>query len=373
MLRWLGVWFFLMLAVPAVADSKPGLNDSIVPDTVMKAHFIYVGHGQATLLEFSCGAVLIDAGGDNSSEALLTQYLDSFFNQRPDLNRTLDLVVLTHRHIDHTRNFARVAELYDVRNLILNGELERGKYKRVSKVLARHPDTRFFGVQAGDIGSEGAWNDIIDPLDCTGTSDGRKAGIDPEIRVLWGAMTQKPPHWKESYFEDENNHSLALLIAAGPARLLFTGDLETQGLLDLVNTWGDYIRSVDLYQISHHGFKSGTAPGFLETIMPRLAILSRDAYRPWKAGIVKRFNRFVTAQRETPLHIPTWRWDKEIYKTLTPEEREWPSPAGRIFEKGRLESAIYWPGREGNIQVTFGAAGEIVVTTRFGIDILGAP
>ena len=36
-----------------------------IANDVMYAHFIDVGQGDATLLEFSCGAILIDAGGQN--------------------------------------------------------------------------------------------------------------------------------------------------------------------------------------------------------------------------------------------------------------------------------------------------------------------
>ena len=68
----------------------------------MKVHYIDVGQGNAALVEFSCGAVLIDAGGGNDDVAeTLTTYPDDFFNRRSDLNRTLDAVFITHTHVDH--------------------------------------------------------------------------------------------------------------------------------------------------------------------------------------------------------------------------------------------------------------------------------
>ena len=70
----------------------------------MRAHFINVGQGDATLLEFPCGAVLIDAGGfDATTSEQLVEYLSLFFERRPDLDNTLDTVFVTHTHIDHNR------------------------------------------------------------------------------------------------------------------------------------------------------------------------------------------------------------------------------------------------------------------------------
>src|SRR5258706_574037 len=73
----------------------------------MRVHLIDVGQGAATLVEFSCGAILIDTGGESNrymdSTENLVNYLRAFFASRPDLDDTLALVVLTHPHIDHTR------------------------------------------------------------------------------------------------------------------------------------------------------------------------------------------------------------------------------------------------------------------------------
>ena len=63
----------------------------------MRVHFIDVGQGASTLIEFPCAAILVDTGGeknvDFSGTDELTAYLDAFFAQRTDLNKTLHSVI----------------------------------------------------------------------------------------------------------------------------------------------------------------------------------------------------------------------------------------------------------------------------------------
>ena len=53
----------------------------------MRAHLINVGQGASMLLEFDCGTVLIDTGGEKNgsfdSESALSGYLEAFFGGRP--------------------------------------------------------------------------------------------------------------------------------------------------------------------------------------------------------------------------------------------------------------------------------------------------
>src|SRR5688500_680486 len=85
----------------------------------IKFHFINVGQANATLIEAPCGAALIDAGSQDDAHAdKLIAYLDSFFERRADLNHTLQLVGITHNHIDHTAALQRIIEKYTVERYI---------------------------------------------------------------------------------------------------------------------------------------------------------------------------------------------------------------------------------------------------------------
>ena len=64
-----------------------------VSENAMIAHFIDVGQGDATLLEFVWGLALTDAGWENTKEvdgaALLLEYLESVFERRPEVGRRI--------------------------------------------------------------------------------------------------------------------------------------------------------------------------------------------------------------------------------------------------------------------------------------------
>jgi beta-lactamase superfamily II metal-dependent hydrolase len=104
-------------------------------DPVMKAHFIDVGQGASTLLEFPCGAILIDTGGqDDDSSEHLKEYLREFFTRRPDLNNTLSSLIISHPHIDHTRGIKSVYEACRVARYI-DDSLVQGSGKAGPKLV----------------------------------------------------------------------------------------------------------------------------------------------------------------------------------------------------------------------------------------------
>src|SRR5579864_3253147 len=120
-------WLSLLVAV-AIGTRAPAAilpsPSSPLPTDEMRAHFIDVGQGSSVLLEFSCGAVLIDAGGEKNADfdgvGALRKYLEAFFSRRPDLDRTFALLLITHAHIDHTRGMAMVLNHYRVRRYVDN-------------------------------------------------------------------------------------------------------------------------------------------------------------------------------------------------------------------------------------------------------------
>ena len=334
------------------------LKSAIASNVNVSYHFINVGKGDTSLIEFPCGAILIDAGGGVGSADDLIDYLDRFFLRRSDLNYTLDMVVLTHGHLDHTRNIKNILEKYYVKTVLTNGHFKKRGYKNLPILLLQHPNTVLITSDLEAIQTGGQWTSKSDPLDC----DGQEEGEFPDIRIIWGDARPRLKNWGEHAYRDENNHSVSVLVRWGESKALFTGDLEKNGLEALLLRQHQLLKDVDLYHISHHGFRSGTATGFLEHINPQISILSRPVNRAWYEPTMNRFNRLVRLRRE-PITVPIWNYNSSSLANINevdhiPTKTRYPGKP-RFEKNGLLTGAIYWTGIDGTIWIEMTASGDV--------------
>jgi competence protein ComEC len=292
-----------------------GIILSFTARTQMRVHLINVGQGCATLIEFPCAAILVDAGGEtnslyNSSDALKT-YLDEFFARRTDLNNTFQCVYLTHPHKDHTLGVKTILEPpYMIRNVVTDG-LERGSGK--SGQMKLHKLAQDSDGSANPIGLEavrtseipnatGFTNAVIDPVTCAGT--------DPVIKILWGSPATKPAAWSATNFDNENNHSLVIRIEYGTSSVLITGDLEDIAQTTLITKYNNNnsLLDADVYIVGHHGSKNGSSQNLINKITPQIALIGvgdparETSWTAWayghpNKGVLDRLQNKLTGTR----------------------------------------------------------------------------
>jgi beta-lactamase superfamily II metal-dependent hydrolase len=264
--RALGILLWLVCSLHLrAADDQPR----------MTAHFIKVGQADSTLLEFPCGAVLIDAGAQDDAFAdHLLKYLDEFFDRRSDLTNTLSAVFVTHPHIDHTFALRRVAEKFRIKGYVDNGQTEGSGIANIKFVRKNAPGKGITLREA--VNSEimmggnkaGITDGVIDPLHCD--------RCDPAITVYSGQW-DNDPNWSQTALNNKNNHSLVIRVDFGNTSLLFTGDLEAEGIKSLLDYYGTAARrafDVDLYHIGHHGSRNATTQALLDVVTPEIAVVS---------------------------------------------------------------------------------------------------
>ncbi len=324
-----------------------------LPDSVMIAHFIDVGQGDATLLEFSCGAVLIDVGGQSSADSeQLVAYLGTFFARRTDLDSTLLTIIITHNHVDHTRSLADLVQAFRVRSVVENGG--RGRENDIGdrplvwlneQVQTRRRDIRIVDVDGDDIVADfGLTTPEIDPVECAGTN--------PEIRILSADLAENPG-WRANDFHDKNNHSLVVRVDMGRASFLFTGDLEIPAIENLVTVFaGSPMLDADVYHVGHHGSHNGTTWSLLEALVqPEIAIISMGS-------CTRRAGLFNAYQFGHPRAVAVDMLSAAIRRRRATPKSVSVADGVRDFRRVTMRDAVFATGWDGTVTVRATAGGQ---------------
>ncbi len=318
----------------------------------MGVHFIDVGQGSATLLEFPCGTILIDAGGENNSvvdgKERLKSYLQDFFKRRSDLNKTIDLFVLTHAHIDHTYGAQYVFDNYTVKNVITNGRTfgsgkkNQNAIQDAIKELAANSDPDddigYYEAIADDIDDTGETSIVIDPIEC--------ANADPQVHLFWGRMLDRQG-LNNTEYTNGNNQSVVVKVTYGESSILITGDLEEDAIDLLVEHYESEL-DVDLYVVGHHASRNGTTIELVEAMTPEIAVMSFGDPRvtqSWTAWAYGHPN--VDVVEILQAHVTGTRPEKEV----------WVGDGAKKFYPIEVDKAIYGTGWDGSISFEAGFDG----------------
>ena len=345
-----------LAAAPAPSAPPPPVAAPIDPERSVRVHLLDVGQGAATLIEFPCGAMLVDVGGelDDSfdSVAVLRKQLEAFFARRVDLQRTLALLLITHPHIDHVRGIPMLLSEFHVQNVVDNGRDGDDLVKAEMAALRSYTQdgsVGYRGINTSDIVKKNGFTDsVVDPFVC--------AQFDPVVRVLSGAFDVDPGWGTDNYghllFDNMNNHSVVVRVDAGNASILVTGDLEKIAIAGLLKRyratrWLD----VDVLQVGHHGSVNGTTREMLAVTTPQVALIA--------AGSPSRQHSWTA-----------WAYGHPRAEVVDLLQENVSNRRGRIevnagksakrFVQRMVDRAIYSTAWEGSVDVDLGIDGSIV-------------
>jgi competence protein ComEC len=322
-------------------------------DTSMTAHFVNVGQGLGVVLEFSCGLVMIDAGGQKQRDTdTLNKYLGRIFQRRPDLGRTVKTMFITHNHQDHMMSVHGVTTTYKVETLIENGwrKPEWTGYPPLDAVpAAQMPKTvkpKDSDIEAG----VGLTSSQIDAVNCS--------GVDPEITLL-SAQPRANPGWPVEAFDNPNNGSLVIRVQFGAASFLFTGDLEAPAIETMVDFHsGSDVLQTDVYQVGHHGAENGTTPSLLSALgPPKIAILA--------SGVCNRRDGKTAWGHGHPRAKTVNLLESALTTTRPSTKRVYVATKQRAFSGSTVSKAIYASGWDGHITIEARQSGALSVSTSY--------
>jgi len=194
------------------------------PSGVLRATFISVDHGTSVLLEFPSGQVWLYDAGHLGHPLTAGRSISNLLWSR-GIHR-IDRLFLSHADIDHFNAIPYLVERFQVSQMHAPPALQHANSAAEESLLtALHRA----GLQ-------------LDPV-VRGSVIPAVAGVSVEVL--------HPP--AEAVFESDNAGSLVLEIRFGVHRLLLPGDLELDGLDDVLALPA---RRVDILMAPHHGSRN---------------------------------------------------------------------------------------------------------------------
>ena len=209
------------------------------PAACVDVRMLDVGQGLAVVIRTRHRTMLYDTGaaypggGDMASRVVLP-YLSTQGITR------LDRLVLSHSDIDHSGGAARILEALDV-----------------STILAGEPDT---------------------------LSDGRAAGCRRGQAWRWDGVEFRVLHPPGNGRFAGNDSSCVILVEAGDARLLLTGDIES-GVERALAARG-VPGPIHVVTVPHHGSKTSSSTAFVRFVAADTALVSAGYRNRW--GLPRR-------------------------------------------------------------------------------------
>jgi competence protein ComEC len=230
----------IALSLVAVVSLSTALTG---PDGRLHLTVLDIGQGDAILVEAPSGASALVDGGPDPDRTLreLGQTL-------PFHRRRIDVLVVTHPHVDHFGGVVEVLRRYDVGSVVHAGRpAENEAYRRLLETAAAEPGGRVSAAEAGQ----------------------RIAVGEVTLEVLFPTADDVTAPLPD---DDLNNGSVVILLRYRGFEALLTGDAEAP--VEALLADRGQLRPVDVLKVGHHGSDSGTTPGFVAATRPRLALIS---------------------------------------------------------------------------------------------------
>ncbi len=214
----------------------------------LTVYFLDVGQGDASLIVSPTGRTVLVDGGPPEAARSLVQRLSGI------LEGPIDLVILTHPHLDHLGGLADVLGRFGARRYMDPGfDHPTTAYRKLLEAVAAREVQYVEPLQ----GEDGAPVTI-------GLGDGAA------ITVLW---PRRPGQgFLTGTRSDANANSIVFRLSYGKATFLFTGDAEADTESRLLRSGQDLRAKV--LKVAHHGSRHSSKAPFVSRVSPETAVIS---------------------------------------------------------------------------------------------------
>ncbi|MDP2755569.1 MAG: ComEC/Rec2 family competence protein [Nitrospirota bacterium] len=210
------------------------LSLTIFEKNELKVTYLDVGQGDSSVIELPDGkAMVVDTGRTGRETASFLKYRGK---------KTVDVLILSHIHIDHTGGLDYIAKRFEVKELWDGGRLI------YPEDFITHRKVKHRTLNRGDmVEGKGYSIYIFHPY--------------PEFYTMYGSESV-----------EVDNDSLVLKIKGNNKSFLFTGDIEEEAE-ENISHLGNWLKS-DILKVPHHGSKKSAYEPFLKMVSPGVAVIS---------------------------------------------------------------------------------------------------
>ncbi len=261
--------------------------------------YLDVGQGDSSVIELPDGKILaLDTGRSGRETASFLRFMGK---------STVDALILSHAHPDHTGGFGYLIDGFDVRETWDNGRLV---LPDIGKPVRQR------SLERGDlIEGRGYRIYVLHPY--------------PEFYTANG-----------NEFDIDNNDSLVLKIEGSHASFLFTGDIQEEAEVDIMHI-GRRMQS-DVMKVPHHGGRTSAHETFFSIVSPAAAVIS--------AGRDNAFNHPHPETLEALKGARILRTDRDGAIRIKESEN---GIAIKTYNDFALREAGSWDDEVGNIRRLF--------------------
>ncbi|HYB20065.1 MAG TPA: DNA internalization-related competence protein ComEC/Rec2, partial [Thermodesulfobacteriota bacterium] len=273
--RWRRAFYGLILLAGVYAALQTHGYYTIHHSKELTVTFLDVGQGDAAVISFPNGKVMVlDGGGtpDGSfdpGERIVAPYLWKM------KRKTIDYLVSSHPHPDHLQGLLFLLENFEVGKVWDNGD-RNGTSPWIPKFLEL----------AGERLKEKGWREMEEEID--------------GVKVV----SLHPPLESDRRRNfSGNNGSLVLRLTFEGVSFLFCGDVESAAEKEILQTSATLQSAV--LKVPHHGSKSSSTQKFLESVRPRYAVFTV------RAGARNRLPHPTVLERYEALGVKIYRSDRD--------------------------------------------------------------
>lgn len=210
---------------------------------LMRFYTLDVGQGDALYIGLPHNLdIVVDTGPDDRILSQLSHYLPLGDNE-------IELLVLTHNHLDHIGGFQSIASHYKIDRVWLSGALDL---------------TAQFHQLVDTIKSKNIPADIVKAGDNTQLGPVQLIVLHPVV-----SQVNRLP-------KDQHDATVALKVTYKQICMILTGDLNTDHETNLLSAAKQLKLSIrcPILKTTHHGSGSGSSSAFLQIVQPKVATIS---------------------------------------------------------------------------------------------------